>query len=151
MNRILQLTLALLLITLNSGCANITNALSKVSGGSASISSNNPLKSADDIKIERLLTKGTWKYQSQAEDCNDTIWKQRFYKSRYYQSIGSACSVPDSFSVDAESWYIKNQYLYITNLSPINADDIVLKYSIEFVDKAKLILGSNGYKYTFFK
>jgi len=149
MNRILQLTLVLILVTANSGCANITNVLSKSTQGS--VTSNNPLKSADDIKIERLLTQGTWKYLSQTEDCNDTVWKQRFYKSRYYLSSGSACMVPDAFSVDAESWYIKGQYLYITNLSPNEANDIVLKYSIEFIDKAKLILGSNGFNYTFIK
>ena len=149
MNRILQLTFAFLLITFNSGCVNVTDALAKASGGS--VKNTNPLKSSDDIKIERLLTQGTWKYQSQAEDCDDTLWKQRFYPSRYYLSVGSACMVPDAFSVDAESWYIKDQYLYITNLSPVEANDIVLKYSIEFIDKAKLILGSNGYKYTFIK
>ncbi len=145
MNRILQLTLVLLLVASTSGCSNLQTVLT------SSTNTKNPLKSIDDIKIERLLTTGTWKYQSQVEDCNDTSWKQRFYPNRYYYSVGSACQVPDAFSVDAESWYIKDQYLYITNLSPKEADDIVLKYSIEYLDKAKLILGSNGYKYTFIK
>ena len=145
MNRIVQLILVLLLIVSSSGCSNVKTALASGTG------TKNPLKSLDDIKIERLLTTGTWKYQSQAEDCNDTMWKQRFYSNRYYYSVGSACQVPDAFSVDAESWHIKDQYLYIVNLSPIEADDIVLKYSVEFLDKAKMVLGSNGYKYTFFK
>ncbi len=149
MNRILHLTLILILISTTSACSNIKETLAKASSHSAS--TRNPLKSADDVKIERLLTTGTWKYQSQAEDCSDTVWRQRFYRNGYYLSSGSACQVPDAFSVDAESWYIKDQYLYITNLSPIEADDIILKYSIEYLDKAKLILGSNGYNYTFIK
>lgn len=147
MNRILQLTLILLLITFTTGCSNIKGLLNT----SSKIQTRNPLKTESDIKIERLLTSGTWKYQSQGEDCDDTVWRQRFLLNRFYQSIGSACQVPDAFSVDAESWHVKNQYLYIVNLNPNGANDIVLKYDIDYIDKAKLILISNGYKYTFLK
>ncbi len=146
MNRILQITLIFLLVVSFSGCS--LQTLVRADMGSQTA---NPLKSRDDIKIEKLLTQGTWVYQPQNEDCDDTNWKQRFHKSRYYQSIGSACLVPDSFSVKAESWYIKGQNLYITNLAPKEENDIILKYGIEYIDKAKLILSSNGYMYTFLK
>lgn len=147
MTRILQLSLLLLLITLFSGCSNVKSLVA--SNGVTNNKTSNPLKSKDDLIIEKLITHGTWVYQRQNEDCDDTTWKQRFHKSRYYQSAGSACLVPDSFSVDAESWYIKDQNLYITNLSPKEKDDIILKYGIEYIDKAKLELSSNGYKYIF--
>ena len=152
MKQVLKITLIVLMATLFTACSNVSDFVQATSNSVANTQSEkNPLKTADDIKIENLITKGTWVYQRQGEDCNDTKWKQRFYKNRYYRSQGSACLVPDSFSVDAESWHIKNLYLYIVNLSPKEEDDIVLKYGIEYLDKAKLILSSNGYKYTFLK
>ena len=152
MNRILQFTLIILITTFFSGCSNISGLVASTSSSlTKTQTEHNPLKTSDDIKIEHLITSGTWIYKRQGEDCNDTKWKQRFYKSRYYQSIGSACLVPDSFSVNAESWHVKELYLYIVNLSPNEENDIVLKYEIEFLDKTKLILGSNGFKYTFLK
>lgn len=148
MNKIYQLAVILLFISLSSGCSNIKQAIAVSKSG---ILTKNPLKTATDIKIERLITEGVWKYQSQGGDCDDTVWRQRFHANRYYQSSGSACQVPDAFSVDAESWHVKKQYLYIVNLSPNGADDIVLKYDIEYLDHAKLILSSNGFRYTFLK
>ena len=114
-------------------------------------SSSHPLKSKKDLKIEEHLTSGTWKYQRQADDCNDTTWTQTFYENRYYKSGGSACLLADAFSVDAENWHIKNQVLYITNLSPKKGDDIILKYGIDFLDKTKLVLSNGQFKYTFLK
>jgi len=152
MNTILKITLIILTATFFTACSNVNKLIESSSDSMTNTpSKKNPLKTLDDIKIEKLITKGTWLYQRQGEDCNDTEWKQRFYKNRYYRSLGSACLVPDSFSVDAESWHVKNLYLYIVNLSPNEKDDIVLKYAIEYLDKAKLILSSNGFKYTFLK
>lgn len=147
MNQLLKLTLILLLIAFTSSCSSLKGVLSSTSG----IQTKNPLKTETDVKIEALLMSGTWKYQSQGEDCDDTIWRQSFHFNRFYHSIGSACQVPDAFSVDAESWHVKNQFLYIVNLSPNEADDIILKYDIDYLDAAKLVLISNGYKYTFLK
>jgi len=113
--------------------------------------SSHPLKSKKDLQIERVLTSGVWKYQRQSDDCNDTRWDQRFYSNRYYQSVGSACLLVDAFSVEAESWHVKSQQLYIVNLSPKDSDDIILKYGIDYLDKSKLVLSSKGYKYTFLK
>lgn len=130
-----------------SGCSNLKQ-LATV--GSVNLQSH-PLKTKKDLRTEALLTTGTWKYQRQKDDCNDTTWSQRFYKNRYYQSGGSACLLADAFSVDAESWYIKNGLLYITNLSPVDENDIILKYGIDYIDGNKLILSSKGYQYTFLK
>lgn len=130
-----------------SGCSSLKQL---ATAGSTELQ-NHPLKSKKDLRTEKLLTSGTWKYQRQEGDCNDTTWSQRFYKNRYYQSGGSACLLADAFSVDAESWYIKNGILYITNLSPIDENDIILKYGIDFLDRNKLILSSKGYQYTFLK
>ena len=140
--RVLILVAASLFFT---GCSN----LNKVQNVSAK--SKHPLKSELDIKIENSLTSGTWKYERQAEDCKDTSWEQTFYKNRYYKSVGAACLMPDAFSVDAENWYTKKQVLYITNLSPVDGEDIILKYGIDFLDQHKLVLSSGKYKYTFLK
>ena len=117
----------------------------------ASNKQKNPLKTLNDIKIEKLLTSGTWKYERQHDDCKDTNWVQNFYKNRYYKSIGAACLIPHAFSVDAENWHLKNQILYVTNLSPIDGDDIILKYGIHYLDNNRLVLSSGEYKYTFVK
>lgn len=131
-----------------TGCSNFNEKLASMSSPDVI---NHPLKSKKDLQIEKLLTSGTWKYQRQGDDCKDTNWSQAFYKNRYYKSSGAACLLADAFSVDAENWHIKNQILYITNLSPINEQDIILKYNISFLDKNKLILSSGKYKYTFLK
>ena len=111
----------------------------------------NPLKTFKDLRIEKLLTSGTWQYERQHDDCKDTNWTQNFYQNRYYKSIGAACLIPNAFSVDAENWYLKNQILYITNLSPITGDDIILKYGIDYLDQNRLVLSSSTYKYRFVK
>ena len=131
MNRILQFSLLFLFTMVFSGCSNVKSFLA--------------------TGLQNLIMSGTWNYQRQDSDCKDTAWQQRFHRSRYYQSMGSACLVPNSFSVEAESWHIKNQNLYIVNLTPKEEDDIVLKYAIEYIDKAKMIVSSNGYRYTFIK
>ena len=131
-----------------TGCSNLNNKLLTMSDASAS---SHPLKTKKDIVIEENLTSGTWRYQRQSGDCKDTTWTQTFHMNRYYKSGGSACLLADAFSVDAENWHIKNQILYITNLSPKSGDDIILKYRIDFLDKKKLVLSSAQYKYTFLK
>ncbi len=142
------LSLFSLLLTLGlSGCSNFN--FDNIN--TAFTNETNPLKTEKDRKIESVLTSGTWKYQRQSADCKDTTWTQRFHKNRYYKSGGSACLLKDAFSVDAESWHIKNQRLYIVNLSPSDDDDIILKYGIDFLDNKKLILSSKGFKYTFLK
>jgi len=131
-----------------SGCSNFK---SLVSNSTSLDGYSHPLKTKKDLRIERLLASGTWKYQRQGDDCKDTFWQQQFYPSRYYQSKGSACKLIDAFSVEAESWHVKNQHLYIVNLAPVDGNDIILKYGIDYLDSGKLILSSNGYKYTFLK
>ncbi len=128
-----------------SGCTNLSapNEVGSKTG--------NPLKTQKDIEIEKAITSGVWKYERQGDDCKDTTWEQTFYKNRYYKSVGAACLVPDAFSVDAENWHIKDQYLYVTNLSPVNGDDIILKYRIDFLNQDKLILASGKFKYNFYK
>ncbi len=143
------LSLATVLITLSlSGCSNFNFENISTSFSNAP---NHPLKTKTDLKIEYVLTSGAWKYQRQSDDCADTLWTQSFHKNRYYKSGGSACLLKDAFSVEAESWHIKNQFLYIVNLSPSDDDDIILKYGIDFLDNKKLILSSKGFKYTFLK
>ena len=145
----LFLTLLGIAVSLSvTGCSNLKQLTSKTS--STEVSSH-PLKSKKDLEIERTLTSGTWKYQRQADDCLDTSWEQRFHRNRYYQSVGSACLLVDAFAVEAESWHVKNQHLYLVNLSPNASDDIILKYGIDFMDNKKLVLSSKGYKYTFLK
>ena len=142
------ITLTVIVLSLSvSGCSNLKRLASTTT---ASVSSH-PLKSKNDLRIEKILTSGTWKYQRQAGDCEDTTWEQRFHRNRYYQSVGSACLLVDAFAVEAESWHVKGQNLYIVNLSPQDSDDIILKYGIDFMDNNKLILSSKGYKYTFLK
>ena len=138
--RVVSLILLSLLFT---GCSSFNSASNTMSA--------HPLKSKKDVQIEKTLTSGTWKYERQHDDCKDTSWNQNFYKNRYYKSVGDACLIPDAFSVDAENWHIKRQILYITNLSPKNGDDIILKYGIDFLTNNKLVLSSGNYKYTFFK
>ena len=130
-----------------SACSNLEQA----NLNSVQNTSKNPLKSAKDLKIEKILTSGTWKYQRQSDDCKDTSWVQNFYPSRYYKSVGAACLVPNAFSVDAESWYLKDQILYVTNLSPDSGEDIILRYGVEHLDNNSLVLASGGFKYTFKK
>ena len=114
-------------------------------------SSLNLLKTSNDLRIERALSNGTWKYKRQDDDCEDTIWEQIFYKSRYYKSTGAACSVPNAFSVNAENWHLKEQVLYITSLSPNDDEDILIKYGVDYLDNNKLVLSSGKYTYTFIK
>jgi len=134
-----------------SGCSSFIESLSNTTNDAVPISSSHPLKTKKDLQIEEKLTSGTWTYQRQGDDCKDTTWTQTFHKNRYYKSGGSACLLKDAFSVDAENWHIKNQVLYITNLSPKAGDDIILKYGIDFLDNKKLILSSGEFKYTFLK
>ncbi len=138
--RVVPLILLSLLFT---GCSYFNSASNTMS--------SHPLKSKNDVQIEKTLTSGTWKYESQHDDCKDTSWTQTFYKNRYYKSVGDACLIPNAFSVDAENWHIKRQILYITNLSPKKGDDIILKYGIDFLTNRKLVLSSGNYKYTFLK
>jgi len=148
MKQITSIILIAMMATLVTSCSNFNGSLSSASSLNAS---GHPLKSKKDILIERILTTGLWKYQRQGDDCEDTRWEQRFYKNRYYQSVGSACLLVNAFSVEAESWHVKAQNLYIVNLSTSDADDIILKYSIDYLDSGKLVLSSKGYKYTFLK
>jgi hypothetical protein len=148
MTKIMQLSSLILVAFFVTGCSNFNEKLMAMSSNSAS---SHPLKTKKDLLIENNLTSGTWKYQRQGDDCKDTTWTQTFHKNRYYKSGGSACLLADAFSVDAENWHIKNQILYITNLSPKAGDDIILKYRIDFLDNKKLVLSSGQYKYTFLK
>ena len=126
-----------------TGCSNFSSL--------SDASSKNPLKSDKDLQIEKALIGSTWKYELQSDDCKDTSWEQTFHKNRYYKSVGAACLLPEAFSVDAENWHTKKQVLYITNLSPKDGDDIIMKYGIDFLDENKLVLSSGKFKYTFFK
>lgn len=135
-----------------TGCSSLQELFPSMELNNTNAStSDHPLKSKKDLQIEEHLTSGIWKYQRQGDDCKDTTWSQRFYKNRYYKSNGSACLLADAFSVDAENWHIKNQVLYITNLSPKEGEDIILKYGIDYLDDTKLVLSSSAYKYTFLK
>lgn len=147
MNLIRKIFFIFIITALFSGCSNFSEALSVLT--EQQMTSQHPLKSKKDLQIEKLLSSGVWQYQQQADDCNDTKWEQKFHKSRFYQSVGSACLLIDAFSVVAESWHVKGQNLYIVNLSPSDSDDIIIKYRIDFLDSKKLILSSQGYKYTF--
>ncbi len=68
-----------------SGCSNFNET-----GFNSSGSSKNPLKTIKDLKIEKVLTSGTWKYERQFDDCEDTSWVQNFHSNRYYKSVGAA-------------------------------------------------------------
>ena len=144
--KIAALIITTLLIT---GCSNLQELFPQLE--LMSTVSNHPLKTKQDLKIEKYLISGSWTYQRQADDCDDTTWAHSFYKNRYYKSGGSACLLADAFSVDAENWHVKNRTLYITNLSPLEGKDIILKYGIDYLDKKKLVLTSGIYKYTFLK
>jgi hypothetical protein len=149
----MRLAFLLVVVFFISGCSNFTKKLEAMSSNSSDKDtiSSHPLKTKKDLQIEEDITSGIWKYQRQGDDCKDTTWTQTFHKNRYYKSGGSACLLTDAFSVDAENWHIKNQVLYITNLSPKAGEDIILKYGIDFIDKKKLVLSSGQYKYTFLK
>jgi len=130
-----------------SGCSHLYES----NFGNVQGSSKNPLKTFKDLRIEKILSSGTWKYERQSDDCKDTNWVQNFYPNRYYKSVGAACLIPNVFTVDAESWHLKNQILYVTNLSPISGNDIILRYGIDFLDENRLVLSSGQYKYSFVK
>ena len=142
----LKISIFVFLSLFISGCSNFNEI-----GLNNPRTVKNPLKTIKDLKIEKMLTSGTWKYERQSDDCKDTSWSQNFYSNRYYKSVGAACLIPDAFSVDAENWYLKDKILYVTNLSPNSDDDIILRYGIHYLDKNRLILSSGGYKYTFVK
>ena len=145
---LLSLACILTIFTL-AGCSNFEKYIATES---ATLKGNtHPLKTKKDLEIEALLTTGVWKYQRQADDCSDTTWNQRFHTNRYYESSGSACLLADAFSLSAESWHIKDKMLYIANLSPIDGEDIILKYQIVSLDKETLILSSKDFQYTFIK
>lgn len=146
----IKLTTTIVLALFISGCSNLQAFFPELKLTDAP-EVTHPLKSTLDLNIEKHLTNGTWKYQRQGEDCDDTVWHQTFHKNRYYKSGGSACLMPDAFSVDAESWHVKDRVLYITNLSPLEGKDIILKYGIEYLNTKKLVLSSGSYKYTFIK
>lgn len=141
---------SLVLITLlMSGCSLMGDT--SQNDPEALLKSDNPLKTRQDIRTEKLLIGGIWKYQRTADDCSDTDWAQKFYKNRYYRSAGAACLLKDAFSVDAENWHVKKTTLYITNLAPSEGDDIIMRYAIKHLSEGKLILQSNGFDYTFLK
>ena len=146
----IKLTTTIVLTLFMSGCSNLQALFPELKLTDAP-EVTHPLKSTLDLNIEKHLTNGTWKYQRQGEDCDDTVWHQTFHKNLYYKSGGSACLMPDAFSVDAENWHVKDRVLYITNLSPLEGKDIILKYGIEYLNTKKLVLSSGGYKYTFIK
>ncbi len=148
---VMRLTFLLVMAFFVTGCSNFTETLKAMSSDDSNAVSSHPLKTKKDLQIEESLTSGTWTYQRQGDDCKDTTWTQTFHENRYYKSGGSACLLTDAFSVDAESWHIKNQVLYIINLSPKAGEDIILKYGINFLDKKKLVLSSGLYKYTFLR
>ena len=141
-----RISTCVFLSLLISGCSNFNEIGLNTSG-----SVKNPLKTVKDLKIEKVLTSGTWTYERQSDDCKDTNWVQNFHSNRYYKSVGAACLIPDAFSVDAENWYLKDKILYVTNLSPNSDDDIILRYGIHYLDANRLVLSSGEYKYTFVK
>lgn len=130
-----------------TGCA----SLQKATLGKAEGSIKNPLKTVKDLNIEKVLTSGSWKYERQNDDCKDTNWVQKFYANRYYKSVGAACLIPNAFTVSAENWHLKDQILYVTNLSPVSGEDIILRYGIHYLDENRLVLSSGDYRYSFTK
>ncbi len=148
---VMRLTFLFVIAFFMTGCSNFTETLKAMSAEDNTTVSSNPLKTKKDLQIEKNLTSGAWVYQRQGDDCKDTTWTQTFHKNRYYKSGGSACLLKDAFSIDAESWHVKKQILYIINLSPKAGDDIILKYGINYLDEKKLILSSGQFKYTFLR
>lgn len=151
----LVITSILLMLSL-TGCSNSkTKKPSSVSPSVNSQVSNldlafgHPLKTDYDTRVESLIINKKWQYQRQASDCKDTKWVQEFFKNRYYNANGSACLLKGAFDLEAESWHIKDKYLYIVNLAPNNVDDIIVRYSIKSLTNKKMVLISNGFKYTF--
>ncbi len=140
-----------LLLTVLSGCSNFNDFIQSGAFHSINQNSPNPLKSPADARIEKILVGGKWLYQRQADDCKDTYWAQHFYKNGYYKSGGATCLLSDSFSVDAEAWHVKDQILYILNLSPRAGEDIILKYGVEMPTKNRMILRSSDSTYTFIR
>ncbi|HIO96848.1 MAG TPA: hypothetical protein EYG71_02870 [Leucothrix sp.] len=145
----MRIITVVLIAFLMSGCSLIEDM--RQNEPDALLKSDHPLKTRQDIRTEKLLIGGVWKYQRQDDDCKDTEWQQTFYKNRYYRSGGAACLLKDAFSVDAENWHVKKTMLYITNLAPDAGDDIILRYTIKHLSKGKMILHSNGFDYTFLK
>ena len=145
----MRIITVVLIAFLMSGCSLIEDI--RQNEPDALLKSDHPLKTRQDIRTEKLLIGGVWKYQRQDDDCKDTEWQQAFYKNRYYRSGGAACLLKDAFSVDAENWHVKKTMLYITNLAPDAGDDIILRYTIKHLSKGKMILHSNGFDYTFLK
>lgn len=111
----------------------------------------NPLKSMNDVRIEKLLVGGTWYYQQQEGDCKNTHWTQEFHSSKFYKSSGSRCLLEDSFSLNAESWHVKDRVLYIVNLSPREGEDVLLKYGVALITPKRLVLTSGNYRYPFLR
>ena len=140
-----------LLVTLLSGCSNFNDFIQSGAFHGINQNSPNPLKTQEDTRIEKALVGGKWLYQRQPDDCKDTYWAQHFYKNGYYKSGGATCLLSDSFSVDAEAWHVKDQILYIINLSPRAGEDIILKYGVEIIDKNRIILRSAENTYTFIR
>lgn len=139
---------SLFMFVLLAGCSSFNERMQSNSFFSQ-VLTENPLKTSDDKRIERLLVGGKWLYQRQQNDCADTYWAQHFYKNKYYKSGGSTCLLSDTFSVDAENWHVKDQILYILNLSPKAGEDIILKYGISTPNRNKLILRSAEHNYIF--
>lgn len=147
MRKLSKISALMLLSFVITGCANLQQSnFGKLEG-----SIKNPLKTEKDLKIEKTLISGAWKYERQSDDCKDTNWVQNFYSNRYYKSVGAACLIPNAFTVDAENWHLKNQILYVTNLSPDSGEDIILRYGIHYLDENRLVLSSGDYKYNFVK
>jgi len=136
----------LFVLFLLAGCSSFNEFLQKNALDSQTA---NPLKTQNDSRIEQILVGGKWLYQRQQNDCADTYWAQHFYKNKYYKSGGSTCLLSDSFSVNAENWHVKDQILYILNLSPKTGEDIILKYGVSAPTRNKLILRSAEHTYIF--
>jgi len=146
MKKLNFLIVALLFV---SGCSNFNELMPTNTLFSQTVA--NPLKTSDDNRIENLLVGGKWLYQRQPSDCADTYWAQHFYKNKYYKSGGSTCLLSDTFSVDAENWHVKDQILYILNLSPKAGEDIILKYGVSTPNRNKLVLRSAEHTYIFLR
>ncbi len=151
MKKTSYILLTSLLVTVLSGCSNFNDFIQSGTFYGINKNSANPLKSQEDNRIEKILVGGKWLYQRQPDDCKDTYWAQHFYKNGYYKSGGATCLLSDTFSVDAEAWHVKDQILYIINLSPRVGEDIILKYGVEIIDKNRIILRSAENTYTFIK
>ena len=146
MKKLNFLIVALLFV---SGCSNFNELMPTNTLFSQTVA--NLLKTSGDNRIENLLVGGKWLYQRQPSDCADTYWAQHFYKNKYYKSGGSTCLLSDTFSVDAENWHVKDQILYILNLSPKAGEDIILKYGVSTPNRNKLVLRGAEHTYIFLR